>query len=385
MTESGTTGPLPFGARVRSRFAARLLIAQALVLIAGALTTWLVASVAGPSIFHDHLSQAGLGHTATEAQHVEEAFASALLISIALALLTSVLAALAVSWYFSRRVQRSISSVADAASQIAAGRYDARVPDPGLGAEFTTLAATYNQLAERLEATEVTRRRMLSDLAHEMRTPLATVDAHLEAVEDGVRELDSDTLGIIRASTRRLRRLAEDMTAVSRAEEGNLDVTLRTVDSAALASAAAHNVRDLFTAKGVQLETNPGTSDRVRVDPERMGQVLGNLLDNALRHTPSGGTVTLSCRRNGRWVEYVVTDTGAGVAAGHLPHLFDRFYRVDSARDRNHGGSGIGLAIAKALVEAHGGGISATSPGPGAGSTFTVRLPAAQPVPNSPA
>lgn len=375
MTGSGATGPHSFGARVRSRFAARLLIAQALVLIAGALTTWLVASVVGPSIFHDHLSQAGLGHTATEAQHVEEAFASALLLSIALALLTSVLAALAVSWYFSRRVQRSISSVADAARQIAAGQFGARVPDPGLGGEFTTLAATYNQLADRLEATEETRRRMLSDLAHEMRTPLATVDAHLEAVEDGVRELDSDTLRVIRVSTRRLRRLAEDMTAISRAEEGNLDVTLRTVDAAALASAAADNGRDLFTAKGVHLETNKETPDHVRVDPERMGQVLGNLLDNALRHTPSGGTVTLSCRRNGRWVEYAVTDTGEGVAAEHLPHLFDRFYRVDSARDRNHGGSGIGLAIAKALVEAHGGGISATSPGPGAGSTFTVRLP----------
>ncbi len=378
MTESGASGPRPFGARVRSRFAARLLIAQALVLIAGALTTWLVASVVGPSIFHDHLSQAGLGHTATEARHVEEAFASALVLSIGLALLTSVLAALAVSWYFSRRVQRSISSVADAASQIAAGQFGARVPDPGLGGEFTTLAVTYNQLADRLEATEVTRRQMLADLAHEMRTPLATVDAHLEAVEDGVRELDGDTIGVLRASTRRLRRLAEDMTAVSRAEEGILDVTLRTVDSAALASAAADNARHLFTAKGVQLETNPGTSDRVRVDSERMGQVLGNLLDNALRHTPPGGTVTLSCRRSGRWVEYAVTDTGEGVPAEHLPHLFDRFYRVDSARDRNHGGSGIGLAIAKALVEAHGGGISATSSGPGAGSTFTVRLPAVE-------
>ncbi len=378
MTEPGASGPRPFGARARSRFAARLLIAQALVLIAGALTTWLVASVVGPSIFHDHLSQAGLGHTATEAQHVEEAFASALLLSIGLALLTSVLAALAVSWYFSRRVQRSISSVADAASQIAAGQFGARVPDPGLGGEFTTLAVTYNQLADRLEATEVTRRQMLADLAHEMRTPLATVDAHLEAVEDGVRELDGDTVGVLRASTRRLRRLAEDMTAVSRAEEGILDVTLRTVDSAALASAAADNARHLFTAKGVQLEMSPGTSDRVRVDPERMGQVIGNLLDNALRHTPPGGTVTLSCRRSDRWIEYAVTDTGEGVPAEHLPHLFDRFYRVDSARDRNHGGSGIGLAIAKALVEAHGGEISATSPGPGAGSTFTVRLPAVE-------
>jgi len=352
-----------------------LLVAQALVLIAGALTTWLVASVVGPNIFHDHLEEADVAHSATEAQHVEEAFGSALLISISLALLASVLAALAVSWYFSRRVQRSISSVADAASQIASGRYGARVPDPGLGGEFLTLATTYNRLAERLETTEATRRRMLADLAHEMRTPLATVDAHLEAVEDGLRDLDAGTLAVIRSSTRRLRRLAEDMTAVSRAEEGNLNLSLRAVDAAALVHAAAQGADDQFTAKGVHLRTDLETADRVRVDTDRVGQVLGNLLDNALRHTPSGGTVTMTCRRVDRWVELAIADTGQGVSAEHLPHLFDRFYRADSARDRNHGGSGIGLAIAKALVEAHGGAISAASTGIGQGATFTVRLP----------
>ena len=140
--------------RARPRFATRLLVAQALVLVAGALTTWLVASVVGPSIFSDHLQQAGDPHTGEETRHVEEAFASALVLSVSLALLASVLAALAVSWYFSRRVQRSIGDVAAAAADIAAGRYDARVPDPGLGGEFVSLALTYNRLAERLEATE---------------------------------------------------------------------------------------------------------------------------------------------------------------------------------------------------------------------------------------
>ncbi|GAA1548685.1 sensor histidine kinase [Nocardioides humi] len=360
--------------RARPRFAARLLVAQALVLVAGALTTWLVASVVGPSIFSDHLQQAGDTHTVEETRHVEEAFASALVLSVSLALLASVLAALAVSWYFSRRVQRSIGDVAAAAAQIAAGRYDARVPDPGLGGEFASLALTYNRLAEKLEATESTRRSMLADLAHEMRTPLATIDAHLEAVEDGVRVLDDDTLGIIRGSTGRLRRLAEDMTAVSRAEEG-LDVTLRPVAATDVAAAAADVARDRYAAKGVDLRTELDDVGQVRVDADRFGQVLGNLLDNALRHTPAGGTVTLACRRIDHWLEYRVADTGQGVAAEHLPHLFDRFYRADTARDRGHGGSGIGLAIARALVEAHGGGISATSAGPGLGATFTVRLP----------
>ncbi len=364
------------GSRRIPGFATRLLAAQALVLVAGALTIWLVASAAGPSIFHDHLAEAGVGHTETETAHVEEAFASALLLSVTVALVAAVAAALAVSWYFSRRIQSSIAHVADAAADIAAGDYATRVDDPGLGAEFTTLATTYNTLADRLEATEATRRRMLADLAHEMRTPLATIDAHLEAVEDGVRDLDATTLGVLTASTRRLRRLAEDMGAVSRAEERNLRLHTATVDAADLANRAADAARPRYSDKNVALTTDLHGPGLITVDADRIGQVLGNLLDNALRHTPAGGTVTLGCGRTGRFVEFTVTDTGDGIAADHLPHLFDRFYRADTARDRRHGGSGIGLAIAKALVQAHGGGIHATSPGPGHGATFTVRLPA---------
>ena len=363
----------PTTRRARSRLAARLLVAQALVLVAGALTTWLVASLVGPTIFTDHLRRAGDDHTTEETGHLEQAFASALLVSTSLALLASVLAALAVSWYFSRRVQRSIDSVAEAASQIATGRYDARVSDPGLGEEFSTLALSYNRLAERLETTERTRRSMLGDLAHEMRTPLATIDAHLEAVEDGIRPLDEETLGVVRGSTGRLRRLAEDMAALSRAEEG-LHVYPKPVDAATLARTAADTARDRYTASGVRLDIDLADAGLVRVDAERIGQVLGNLLDNALRHTPAGGVVTISCRSIEGWVEYRVADTGDGVAPQHLPHLFDRFYRADTSRDRRRGGSGIGLAIAKALVEAHGGGISVTSAGAGHGTAFTVRL-----------
>lgn len=360
--------------RARSRFAARLLAAQALVLVAGALTTWLVASLVGPTIFTNHLREAGDNHTTEETGHLEEAFASALLVSISLALLAAVLAALAVSWYLNRRVQRSIDSVAEAASQIATGHYGARVSDPGLGQEFTTLALSYNRLAEKLETTEATRRSMLGDLAHEMRTPLATIDAHLEAVEDGIRPLDEKTLGVVRGSTARLRRLAEDMASLSRAEEG-LHLTPVPTDAVELAKASSETARDRFAAAGMHLNSDLTEAGDVRVDTDRMGQVLGNLLDNALRHTPAGGTVTLTCRRIDDWVEYRVADTGDGVAAEHLPHLFDRFYRADTSRDRRRGGSGIGLAIAKALVEAHGGGISVTSAGVGHGTTFTVRLP----------
>ena len=351
------------------------MVAQALVLGAGALTSWVVASAVGPSLFREHLGRAGDSHTPSETLHIEEAFATALLLSVSVALVAAVAMALAVSWYFSRRVQHSIRTVTAAAAGIAGGHFDVRVPSPGLGTEFDTLAEGYNALAAQLETVEVTRRRLLADLAHEMRTPLATVEAHLEAIEDGVRQLDAETMRVIRSSTGRLRRLAEDISAVSRAEEGRLEIRRRVVDAETVAAAAAAAALERYAAKGVELRTDTLDPGQVWIDPDRIGQVLTNLLDNALRHTPTGGIVTLGCRRLEHHVEFAVSDTGDGVTAEHLPHLFDRFYRVDTARDRVHGGSGIGLSIAKALVEAHGGHISAASAGPGLGSTFVVRLP----------
>ena len=369
---------MPQRARRRAGFGLRLLGAQALVLLAGAVTTWVVASWVGPGIFRVHLHRAGVMRAPAESDHIERAFATALLISISIALVAATAAALAVTWYFSRRVQRSIRQVAEAASQVAAGRYDTRVADPGLGYEFEILATTSNTLADRLRATERTRQRMLGDLAHEMRTPLATIDAHVEAIEDGVRSADEETLEVIRSSTRRLRRLAEDVSQVSRAEEGGLDISVRPILAADVARGAADAARDRFSAAGVSLETSLKTDSYVLGDPDRLGQVLGNLLDNALRHTPVGGTVRVECRSARGWVEYAVIDTGHGIAAEHLGHVFDRFFRADTARDRDHGGSGIGLSIAKALVEAQSGTIAAASPGEGHGATFTVRLPAAK-------
>ena len=186
--------------------------------------------------------------------------------------------------------------------------------------------------------------------------------------------MDRDTLGVLRGSTRRLRRLAEDIAAVSRAEEA-LDISPRPVDAGELVRSAAEHAGDRFSAKGVELDLDLGQAGLVDADPDRMAQVLGNLLDNALRHTPSGGRVTISCHARAGWTELAVADDGAGIAAEHLRHVFDRFYRAGAARDRNSGGSGIGLSIAKALVQAHGGTITVRSPGTGGGTTFVVRLP----------
>jgi signal transduction histidine kinase len=358
--------------------APRLLAAQTLVLLAGAGTSWLVASAVGPGIFHDHLRQAGVAHTSTEATHVEEAFGSALLVALGVALTASVLLALGVTAFFTRRVQRSTQAVATSAAKIAHGDYGSRVPSPGLGAEFDTLATTINGLAKRLGDVESTRRRLLADLAHEMRTPLAGIEAHLEAIEDGVRNVDADTLGVLHNNAARLHRLAEDITAVSRAEEGGLDIRPVPISTRILVEAAAAAAHDAYAAKRVDLTIEVGTAPAVVADPDRMAQVLGNLLDNALQHTAPGGRVTVTVQvPDKHWVELTVADDGEGIEPQHLSHLFERFYRADPARSRAHGGSGIGLTISRALVEAHGGGISATSPGRGHGASFTVRLPAA--------
>jgi two-component system, OmpR family, sensor histidine kinase BaeS len=357
--------------------AGRLLLAQSLVLVAGTLTAWLIAANVGPSLFHDHLARANVGSTPAQIAHTEMAYQSANAISLSLALLAALVAALAVSVYQTRRIGRSVATIAAAASNVAGGHYDIRVPGPGLGPEFDALASAFNQMADRLGAVERTRRRLLADLGHEMRTPVATLEAYLEALEDGVATLDAQTAELLRSQTRRLARLSEDIGTVSRAEEGQVRLDMDTVHPELVSTAAVNAAAEAYEAKGVRLVSDIASGlPELSVDRERIGQVLGNLLDNALRHTPAAGTVTVSAAisRTGG-VALSVADTGDGIPAEHLPHVFERFYRVDTARDRTHGGSGIGLAIAKALVQAHGGQLTVTSPGTGQGSTFLILLP----------
>ena len=364
--------------RHRGGLAARLLFAQSLVAGVAAVTVWLVAAAVGPSLFHNHLRRADVHVDASTTHHVEDAFRSASAISIAVALAASLAVAIAVSAYAARRIANPVTRLATAAGQIAAGRTDVRVSAPAFGREFAELRTAFNAMAEQLQATEVTRRRLLADLAHETRTPIATIDGYLQGVQDGIVTMDEATLTMLRGQTARLARLADDITAVSDAEEHRLALHPRPVPVVEVVDFAADAAQGGYDAKNVRLALHlePHLS-AVQVDPERIGQVLGNLLDNALRHTPPGGTVTVTAEAvtDPRSVQVRVADTGEGIPAEHLPHVFERFYRVDRARDRAHGGSGIGLAIAKALVEAHGGTITASSPGPGRGTTFTVTLP----------
>ncbi|MCB9410183.1 ATP-binding protein [Mycolicibacterium sp.] len=355
----------------------RLLLAQTLVLLAGGATTWVVASVVGPPLFREHLHQAGVEHNSNEQFHAEQAYQHATALSIAVAITVAASTAFVVTAYLSRRLQHSIAELSQAAAAIAEGHYDIRVAPPQLGDEFENLAGSFNQMAQRLQSVESTRRRMFGDLAHEIRTPVAVLEAYLEAVEDGVKTLDPQTIAMLREQTGRRVRFSADAGALAQAEESHTAIARGPVDTAELLTALKAAFADRYAAKAVALHTEAGDTARIWADRQRLTQVLGNLLDNALRHTPAGGHVTLTTTRRGPEVAFTVTDDGDGIPAGHLPHVFERFYRADSARDRGHGGSGIGLAIAKALTEAHGGHISAASRGPGQGTTFTVAVPVA--------
>ena len=355
----------------------RLLLAQTLVLLAGGATTWVVASVVGPPLFREHLHQAGVEHNSNEQFHAEQAYQHATALSIAVAITVAASTAFVVTAYLSRRLQHSIAELSQAAAAIAEGHYDIRVAPPQLGDEFENLAGSFNQMAQRLQSVESTRRRMFGDLAHEIRTPVAVLEAYLEAVEDGVKTLDPQTIAMLREQTGRRVRFSADAGALAQAEESHTAIARGPVDTAELLTALKAAFADRYAAKAVALHTEAGDTAPIWADRQRLTQVLGNLLDNALRHTPAGGHVTLTATRRGPEVAFTVTDDGDGIPAGHLPHVFERFYRADSARDRGHGGSGIGLAIAKALTEAHGGHISAASRGPGQGTTFTVAVPVA--------
>ncbi|MBI5104079.1 MAG: HAMP domain-containing protein [Solirubrobacterales bacterium] len=369
--------------RLRRSLGSQLLLAQLLVVLAGAGTLLITALSLGPAFFRHHVREA-LGTVPPDvARHLDDAFDQSVLLSLGIATGAAVLTALAVSWLVARRIVSPIRELAASADRIAHGAYADRVAVTG-DDEVAQLGRSFNAMATSLDSAERRRRRLLSDVAHELRTPLATVDAHLEGMADGVLPADAETLATARRETARIARLVDDLQRVSRAEEGRLDLEVRPVPPADLVTAAARAARPAFEAKGVALQVTTAGGDlpAVAVDPQRLVEVLTNLLDNALRHTPPGGEVRVRAALRGGRVELAVADTGEGIAAEDLDRVFERFFRTDPARSRATGGSGIGLAIARALVEAHGGRIRAHSDGPGRGATFTVELPAANAVAN---
>jgi two-component system, OmpR family, sensor histidine kinase BaeS len=360
---------------LRRSFAAKLLAAQLLVVLAGSLTLLAVALSVGPILFHRHVRDA-LGVVPPDvARHLDAAFNQSTLVALGIAAAAAAITALCVSWFVSTRVTRTIGTLAAASGEVARGAYGTRVTVLGED-EVSALARSFNEMATMLEQTERRRRELLSDVAHELRTPLATIAGYVEAVADGVMQPDTRIWHTIRTEVRRLTRLADDLQTVSRVEERQLDLRVSPVELKVIIHAALAAAAPSFDAKRVGLAADIADGlPAVLIDADRIGEVLANLLENALRHTPPEGQVRVAATADSDHVEIAVTDTGEGIEPSHLPRIFERFYRVERARDRASGGSGIGLAIAKALVEAHGGTIRAESAGLGRGTTVRLQLP----------
>jgi two-component system, OmpR family, sensor histidine kinase BaeS len=361
--------------RLSGSLSAKLLAGQLLVVLTGALTLLLVALLVGPAIFRMHVRDA-LGYVPPDVgHHLDMAFHTATLISLGVAVGVSVAVALALSTIVSTRIVRPVRELAGAAQRIAHGARDARVPARGTD-ELAELAAAFNEMAASLERAEQIRSQLLADVAHELRTPLATVESYVEALADGVLAADDENWGVIRAETSRLNRLVDDLQKVSRAQAHQLDLHLSAVPAGTLVSDAVKAVQPAYAAKGVGLKAHiEPRVPAIEADSERIAEVLANLLTNALRHTPTGGSVSVSALQRAEQLEISVADDGEGIAPEHVDRVFERFYRVDPARSRETDGTGIGLAIVRAIVEAHGGTVTATSSGTGSGTTVTLLLP----------
>ena len=369
---------------VRSRLGWKLFLSYLIVILVGVLVLSSAAALSIPTSFDRHLAgmQPMMGPRGA-GRDLSTGFRAAANESLALAATAATLAAVVLSLLISRRVVEPIRQMLAASRRVAEGHYDERVNVRGSTApeemdELDQLAVSFNQMAARLDRTEALRRELIGDVSHELRTPLSSIQASIEGLLDGVLSPDEPRLLQIHQEAGRLQRLVADLQELSRVEAGAIEVNLRPHSVEGLIRNAATRLERQYSDKAVRLEFELAPSlPMVSADEDRVGQVLLNLMGNALHYTPAGGAVRVHARRRGGEVEIEVQDEGIGIAGEHLPHLFDRFYRVDRSRSRPGGGSGIGLTIARHLVEAQGGRIRAESPGPGRGSTFAFTLPVA--------
>ncbi|AWR85280.1 sensor histidine kinase [Meiothermus taiwanensis] len=276
---------------------------------------------------------------------------------------------------FARRIARPIEAISDAAGRLAQGDLKARVgPQPGED-EVARLARNFDQMAEALERLEAERRAMIADIAHELRTPLTVMQGRLEAIQDGVLPLEMGEVDRLHQQARLLSRLVEDLRTLSLADAGRLNLTLQPLNLAELADRMAATFQAALEAKQITLERRlPKGPVLVRADPDRLAQVIGNLLSNALSHTPTGGWIGLEVAVEAAQARLRVLDSGPGIPEAALGRVFDRFYRAEASRSRATGGSGLGLSIVKALVELHKGTVTARNR-PEGGAVFEVSLP----------
>jgi signal transduction histidine kinase len=315
-----------------------------------------------------------VGYLVVQSGVQEEGFYSSLLRTIIRAGVITTLVALGVGLLLTRSALRPLTELEAATEQISAGDLGVRVPVHAKD-EVGALAERFNAMASDLQDQDTIRRRMMNDIAHELRTPLTVMQGQIEALQDGVFELSSQNLAPVHEQTLLLKRLVNDLRDLALAESGQIALDVTPVELGTLVPRVAARFAPQAQSQGVDLAiASPSAIPAIQGDSQRLEQVLNNLLSNALRHTPAGGRVTLGLSATGTGARITVQDTGEGISYEDLPHVFERFYRSDRARERGDGHTGLGLAIARELVRAHGGDISASSV-PGQGTTVMVDLP----------
>jgi two-component system sensor histidine kinase BaeS len=373
---------------IRRHLGMKLFLSYVVVILVGVVVLASTAELLVPTAFDRHLaimsrmmsnmmgnSPAGLDQSlfTNFRAAVTEALGFAALAASAMAVITSI--------FISRQVVSPLQEMMSASQRIADGNYGERVRVSGNipkkeQDELGQLALSFNQMAAKLEKTETMRRQLIGDVTHELRTPLTTIKGYMEGLIDGVLPSNEETYTHIYREADRLQHLVNDLQELSRVEAGAYVLHRQDTTAKNLVDTALARLNRQFEEKGVAVSTHiPDGLPSVSVDADRMGQVLLNLLGNALQYTPSGGSVDITAALQPGEVHISISDTGIGIPPEHLHHIFTRFYRVDKSRSRSGGGSGIGLTIAKFLVEAHSGRIWVESRGAGKGSTFNFTIP----------
>jgi len=343
---------------VRLRLRWKLLGVNVLVLAVAALAVWLAVDYLAADYFAALMDRYGISPTEAHRMFLG-AVHRYLLWATAAAAAVAVLG----SFLLTRRLLGPLAEMSAIAGRLAAGDFSSRVATAARD-EVGELGAAFNRMADGLERLERHRKDLVADVAHELRTPLTNVRGYLEALHDGVLPPSVETFALLLDEVRRLGALVEDLLQLAKADAARAFLEKRPLSLRELAGQLLEISRPAFAARGIALEESfapgPGT---VRADRDRVSQVLRNLLDNALRHTPPGGEVTVATAPTGAGVRVAVTNTGSEIPAGDLPRVFERFFVVDRSRSRGGGGAGLGLAIVRELVEAHGGAVGAESAG----------------------
>lgn len=365
-------------------FGAKLFLSYLVIIILGVLVLGVASQFILPAAFNRHMMgmgtmMNGMMEDSNMMHQLFIDFRTSFNEALIYAALTAILAALALSFVFSRSVVAPVLAMSHATQRIADGRYDERVQVDG-NDELSQLAASFNQMAEKLDQVESMRRRLIGDVSHELRTPLTAIKGSMEGLMDGVLPANDETFQQIHAEADRLNRLVDDLQELSRVESHSYQLDFRSLGVSSLLQTVTKRLSSKAQAKRISLdfELTPDLPP-ILADEDRAIQILTNLTGNALQYTLEGGSVTINARRINSEIQFSIRDTGIGIPPEHLAHIFDRFYRVDKSRSRQSGGgSGIGLTIARALVEAHGGRIWVESEGDGKGSMFNFTLPVAK-------